>query len=138
MDAVQPWTRGLASLNTSKSLAILEEQVIGCSEGFPEVGSGWVLRPNEPDGSDELQEESLSSVKYSQAGGNAGGGGGTGWNVDLYEFRLEGSSGDGAQHSQKTRTWSHPVEKEALTTAAKVVEIMCAWHHRNCEDPPGP
>lgn len=72
MDAVQPWTRGLASLNSSKSLAILEEQAIGCSEGFPEVGSGWVLKPNKPDGTNDLQEESLSSVKYSQAGGNVG------------------------------------------------------------------
>lgn len=101
------------------------------------MGSAWVLTVNEPYGGDKLREESPSSVKHSQTDGNVGVGGG-GWNADLYEFRLEGSSGNGVQHSQKTRTWPCPVEKEVPTTAAKAAEIMCPWHHRNCEDPPGP
>jgi hypothetical protein len=65
---VQPWTRGLASLNTSNSLTILGEQAIQFPEGFPKEGSGWILTVNKPD--KMRKEESLSSVKYSQADGN--------------------------------------------------------------------
>lgn len=68
------------------------------------------IQPDKPDGSDKPGREPLSTVKYSQADGNAGEEE-EAWNADLCESRLEGRSGDGAQHSQGIRACLAPWKK---------------------------
>lgn len=60
------------------------------------------------------------------------------WDGDLCESRLEGRSGDGAQHSQETKACCALWKRSPCHSFQSSRNCVSLTPHRNGKDPPGP